>query len=415
MNFKVYNPFNDGKIKIFYKEELESDICNINFFYKIPIILEKNNLGVGDFILRLLQKGSNDTNFSDSKKISIFLEENAIFLEMSRKNEFINVSLCFLKDKFYKAMEIFFSIMNFPRFNEDEIEKIRLEMKNDLLSEEEDIHVISNRDFLKNLYGDQNSKSFNIYGTEDSLNKINRNILQNFHKKYFINEKYFIKNPLIISIIGNFENIEEKTEFIYKKFNENLINIDYEYEMENNFSPNISTIEKETKFTQGFVIMGFITYDIFDDNYKKIKFLNNYIGSGMSSLLFDRIREELGLCYEIHSFYSVYKNENYWGISLGLDKKNIEFALIEIKKVMKSFCERGIDKESFNILKEKAFIYEIFKKELKQNRCFNLGFNAMLNLDNDWYVNFLNSISLSDINESITKIFDKNFLVLKFK
>ncbi len=415
MDFKIYNPSGDQKIKILYKNEIESDICNIIFFYKIPVVLEKETLGIGEFILRLIQKGSKKENFCDANKISIFLEENAIFLEMSRKNEFINISMCFLKDKFYKAMEIFFSMMNSPKFDEKEIEKVKLEMKNDLLQEDEDIHIIANKDFLKNLYGEQNSKSFNILGTEDSLNKIDFNIIQNFHKKYFINDKYFTKNPLTISIIGNLDNIDEKLNIIYKKFTENLENIDYDDKNDNLFNINNFVIEKETKFTQGFIQMGFITYDIFDENYKKIKFLNNYVGSGMSSLLFDKIREDLGLCYEIHSFYSNYKEKNYWAISLGLDKKNIDFATEEIKKVIKNFCKKGIDKRTFDILKERAFVYEIFKKEQKQNRCFSLGFNEILNLDNDWYNDFLNDISLSEINRNIPEIFDQKFLVLKFK
>ena len=70
---------------------------------------------------------------------------------------------------------------------------------------------------------------------------------------------------------------------------------------------------------------------------------------------------------------------------------------------------------SFDILKERAFVYEIFKKEQKQNRCFSLGFNEILNLDNDWYNDFLNDISLSEINRNIPEIFDQKFLVLKFK
>ncbi len=60
--------------------------------------------------------------------------------------------------------------------------------------------------------------------------------------------------------------------------------------------------------------------------------LSNSIGEGMSSRLFLRLREDLGLCYDIHSYVSQLLDTGMFGIYAGVDPENAEQALSEIRR-----------------------------------------------------------------------------------
>ena len=58
--------------------------------------------------------------------------------------------------------------------------------------------------------------------------------------------------------------------------------------------------------------------------------LSVLLGEGMSSRLFLRLREELGLCYDIHSFTSHLRDTGMFGIYAGVDPTNAREAVREI-------------------------------------------------------------------------------------
>lgn len=67
--------------------------------------------------------------------------------------------------------------------------------------------------------------------------------------------------------------------------------------------------------------------------------LNLVLGGGMSSRLFQSIREKLSLAYSIYSFLDFFEDTGTWGIYLATDagqvQKAVRFAWKELKKVKK--------------------------------------------------------------------------------
>jgi predicted Zn-dependent peptidase len=60
--------------------------------------------------------------------------------------------------------------------------------------------------------------------------------------------------------------------------------------------------------------------------------LNSALGGGMSSRLFQRLREDLGLVYSVFSFLDFFADNGIFGIYLGTDRNNIGKALAAVKK-----------------------------------------------------------------------------------
>ncbi|MDZ5017227.1 insulinase family protein, partial [Clostridium perfringens] len=73
--------------------------------------------------------------------------------------------------------------------------------------------------------------------------------------------------------------------------------------------------------------------------------LNNVFGGGASSVLFQNVREELGLCYTIYSYGQPYLGVGINNIYTGVSKQSADKALDVINKQLKKFADKVISKD----------------------------------------------------------------------
>ncbi len=80
--------------------------------------------------------------------------------------------------------------------------------------------------------------------------------------------------------------------------------------------------------------------------------LNNLLGGAMSSRLFQRIREELGMAYSIYTYPNSYKGCGTFAVYAGVSPRNGEKVLREIRSEMKKLLEAGITQKEFDASKQ---------------------------------------------------------------
>lgn len=235
----------------------------------------------------------------------------------------------FVVDYFERATELLSDILINSTFPEKEIEK-----EKDVIIDE--IHSYQDTPF-EQIYDDfeelvfcNHSLGMNILGTEQSVNKINRNTILDF-----INRNY-ATNQIVFSIIGDVS--EKKIKQISKKYLENiptkikpLIRIDFK-----DYKPFQKSIEKDN--FQSHCIIGNVAYGATDKKKPGFILLNNILGGpAMNSRLNMTIREKYGYAYSIESSYTSYTNTGIFSIYLGTDQKNInksiDLTLKELKKL----------------------------------------------------------------------------------
>ncbi len=66
------------------------------------------------------------------------------------------------------------------------------------------------------------------------------------------------------------------------------------------------------------------------------------LGGGMSSRLFQRVREELGLCYSVFSFQSFYRAAGVAGVYVGTRPATADRAALEVRKELERVAEAGL-------------------------------------------------------------------------
>jgi predicted Zn-dependent peptidase len=198
------------------------------------------------------------------------------------------------------ALEIILDILFNAKFDEKEIEKEKKIVLDEIAMYEDE--PIDNAFEQLNKVMFLNEFSYPVLGTKESVSKIS-----NLDIKKYYEEKYNTNN-IVLTLVGPEKELEGLLENI-----ENLIpqrlgkKCDFKSPK---FNKKIEKVEKEKEeLSQVYVVYSFKAPSKMSDDFYPAAILKTFLGSGMSSLLFTKIREELGLAYEISADYSAY-NEN---------------------------------------------------------------------------------------------------------
>jgi zinc protease len=100
-------------------------------------------------------------------------------------------------------------------------------------------------------------------------------------------------------------------------------------------------IRLHAPFEQAYLMTGTLAPHVLDPDYPVLKVLNTILGGGMSSRLFLHLREELGLAYEVSSFFSTRMAPSQWVIYLGTPPEKLRIARKELEVVLREVQEKG--------------------------------------------------------------------------
>ena len=187
------------------------------------------------------------------------------------------------------------------------------------------------------------------------------------------------------------------------------------------------------KTDQTHFVLGVRSYDLFDKKNAVLSVLAGILGGGMSSRLFQKLREEMGVGYYVRAYNDAYTDHGFLQISAGVDNKRIneviEAVLLECKKLknqkiskeelnkvkeflignMKLSLESSDDIASFYGLQE-LLKHEIKKVEEKADEIKKVTVNQVQTLANHIFKN--NRLNLALIGPSKSKV--KFLKILKF-
>lgn len=95
---------------------------------------------------------------------------------------------------------------------------------------------------------------------------------------------------------------------------------------------------------QAQIMIGWPGFKYMDKRNPTTAVLNTILGASMSSRLFIKIRERLGLAYMVRSGANSYRDTGYVYVRVGLDPKNINKVITVIKNEIKKLIKNGVTK-----------------------------------------------------------------------
>ncbi len=135
-------------------------------------------------------------------------------------------------------------------------------------------------------------------------------------------------------------------------------------------------VEKETE--QMHICLGYPGASYGSEDVYPLAVMNNVLGGAMSSRLFQRIREDLGLAYSVYSYPSTNEGCGTFGIYVGVSPRNGEKALAEIHGEIDRFLKDGMTEKEFRDSKQQLRSGYLMGLESPGARMQNLGRSTLL-------------------------------------
>lgn len=176
-----------------------------------------------------------------------------------------------------------------------------------------------------------------ILGTRDSLKTIDSAALHAYKNKNYTPEN------TIISVCGSFS--EEQLREIKAIFSNMQPGTPPEI-VPTEYQPAFVTQKKDTE--QNHLQLAWPGLPLGDRRRFTLQAMNNILGGGMASRLFQQVRERNGLCYTIYSFQSGYLGTGVFGVYVALGRETEAKAIKLIRQVIAEFLESGCTQEELD-------------------------------------------------------------------
>lgn len=246
-----------------------------------------------------------------------------------------------------KILDIVTDIYLNSLFDHNEIEKekgVILEEKNYY----EDTPSVKVEELIFQLLYPDQAAGRPIIGDEKVIKNLKREDFLNYHRKHYTNKK------TLIVLAGNFEKekIINKVTSLMEEIRRGEGGKKFKTKIKKQNKPEVLIQHKKTDQTH--LILAARTFNCFDERRYVLSVLSTILGSGMSSRLFQTIREELGAAYYVYSFNDLSLDHGFLGVAAGLALDKTEKSLVAIKKELERLKDELISEEE--IKKAKNFI-----------------------------------------------------------
>ena len=290
--------------------------------------------GYTHFVEHMLFKG---TKKRTAKEQAEDIERVGGFLNAVTSREYTYFYITSAKDDLKLGLDILSDMVFDPLFKEEDVINEGKVILEELKSYEDSPEDYVYDEYFKNIFS-SHPLGLDIIGNRKSIQEVNsEKLIQYYNKNYH-------PSKMVLAIAGNYR-LEE-----IKKLSEDYFSKEF-----TNSIPNFESIPIQKNYSSHFIkrkleqVNFLLGANGFARDFKtnvRLGMICNIFGGWMSSRLFQKIREENGLCYSISSFPSSYSDTGLINISCATSKENFLKSVEAIMDEIKILKEKGItDKE----------------------------------------------------------------------
>ena len=285
--------------------------------------------GISHFLEHMVFKGTRNRNV---REIAQSLESLGGYLNAFTTKEQTCYYARVLDTNIREAMDVLADIMLNATFEPREMEKEKLVVIEELKNAEDDPEDIIHDYFEKTLFP-RHTLGNPVIGTEANVRRFRREDLKaHVHTHYR-------PSQLVVAAAGNVDH-----DLLVRLVDRYFGRLRGDDEQKSR-KPVSGTAQPEKvkeyprPITQAHICLGTLCFSIKHPQRYPLMVTNTLLGEGMSSRLYQMIREKHGLAYSVYSFVSLLSDTGVFGTYLGTDKKNItaavELVFHELEKLKK--------------------------------------------------------------------------------
>ncbi len=355
--------------------------------------------GISHVIEHMLFKGTKNRS---AKQIAIELDRIGGQMNAFTSKECTCYYARVAHDQIHVAADVLSDLVKNALFDPAELDKERLVVLEEIsmLNDQPDdlAHEQVSIDFFR---GSTYSKP--VIGPAENVRRFQREDIIRYIEKHYYPEN------IVISIAGKID--EAQIQALLEQYFGDFDNTAEAHEpapFADTFIPDktITVIKRDIEQTH--ISLGFSGVDYRDDARYAYSVLSNLFGGSMSSRLFQKIREEMGLVYTVYSYLSTYTEAGMFGIYAATGAKTAEIALSTIMDEVKRLKSNGVEQEEFNNSKTQIHGNYLLGLESVSSRMQSIGKAQLLlgHVDTqEEILQKLEAVTMDDMAEIIEQIF----------
>ncbi len=381
---------------VIFEQRKGSEVVSVAFAVRHGGIHEsEEEKGISHFIEHMLYKGTKNRT---SKQISEDIEKNGGILNGFTEEE-LTAYWCKMPSKHLDmALDVLSDMVLNPLFDETEMNKERLVIFEEMKMRRDMPNIFVN-DKIQNLLYSGNL-GHDLIGTEKSMNSIDRKKMQEKFSKVYGSQN------MILCVVGDCE-FKTLCDFCEKNFHQSGFKI----EEPKIVLKNAEKIEKRKGIDQANLVFAYHAPVSFTKASYASQVLSCLMVGGMSSRLFQEIREKRNLAYSVKGGYNGAKRYGYNSIFVGTTPDHVE----QVKKlIVEEFTKlKTLDENELNQVKEQLVGNSKISREDSQGQMVDLLYNEIWgNAERSYeYEENIKKVELSDV-KNLAKFDKYSFIAL---
>jgi predicted Zn-dependent peptidase len=302
-----------------------------------------------------------------ARDIAHFLESIGGHLDAFTSKE----ETCFyaraLDEHLPQALEITTDLVVRPRLSAQDLERERQVVREEIKAVDDTPDDLVH-DLLAEALFDSHPLSFPVLGTMDNCRRFTPADLKRFWRRHYSPENF------VLAAAGRLEH--QRVVDLWAGFLEN-VRPGKSPESYLTPVPACRLVVRKKKTSQAHLCLGFPGLPATDPDRFTLWVLNTVLGGGMSSRLFQRIREQEALAYSVYSYLDFYRDSGLVAVYLGVDKDKVPASLVLTLKEIRRLIKEPLNRDELAHAKAQIKGGMMLGLESVSNRMFRVARTAI--------------------------------------
>lgn len=296
--------------------------------------------GISHFIEHMLFKGTTTRSAEDIARSVDSIGGN---LDAFTAKELVSFNTKVLDEHLPKAFDVLSDLVLHPMFREEDIEKekgvILEELKMEADNPEYLVHEIFSGSFWKD-----HALGKPILGTRETIKRFNRQTIKAHYRRNYV------PSNILITAAGNL-NHETMVNLVRERF-ETLPAAKAPADDSKPSTHARISLRNKKSLEQVHLCLGVPSYPLSHENRFACYVLNTVLGGGMSSRLFQNIREKQGLAYAVFSELNPYSDTGCLSVYAGTSRESARRVVEMILAEFRALKEQPVAEEELRRAKD---------------------------------------------------------------
>jgi predicted Zn-dependent peptidase len=281
--------------------------------------------GLSHFIEHMVFKGTHRRTAED---IAREVDSIGGMLDAFTSKEMVCFNTRVLDEHLPKAFDVLSDMLLEPKFAPEDIDRERSVILEEIRMTQDNPEDLVHELFTQNFWN-PHALARPILGTPETVSAFDRATLESWFRRWYA------PNNVVITAAGRLDH-QRFVDLVSERFAKLERAPDLPSDSVPRPAPHV-TLRKKNELEQVHICIGVAALPMSDRRRFAVSVLNNVLGGGMSSRLFQNIRERQGLAYAIFSELNAYKDAGmlsvYAGTSIDTAAKVIDSILREFRRL----------------------------------------------------------------------------------